>query len=78
VAKPKIISREYKLLLRATLFQGADTQLIRSAKIFWHDFGRAVGTIARDTDGRMTEGAAPDPLLRHRRPSPPPQRLCVS
>jgi hypothetical protein len=53
VAKPKIISREYKLLLRATLFQGADTQLIRSAKIFWHDFGRAVGTIARDTDGRL-------------------------
>jgi hypothetical protein len=53
VAKPKIISREYKLLLRATPFEGDDVQLTRSAKAFWQDFGQAIGTIALETDGRL-------------------------
>jgi hypothetical protein len=39
VAKPKIVSREYKLLLRATPFQGNDAQLTQAARAFWHDFG---------------------------------------
>ena len=42
-----------KLLLRATPFQGNDAQLTRSAEGFWHDFGQTIGTIARDTDGRL-------------------------
>jgi hypothetical protein len=53
VAKPKIVSREYKLLLRATLFQGNDARLTRSAKGFWRDFGQAIGTVARDIEGRL-------------------------
>jgi hypothetical protein len=53
VARPKIISREYKLLLRATPFQGNDAQLTRSAKDFLQDFRQAIGSIALDIDGRL-------------------------
>ena len=53
MAKPKIISREYKLLLRATPFQDADAQLARSARAFWQDFGQAIAPVAIDIDGRL-------------------------
>jgi hypothetical protein len=53
VAKPKITSREYKVLLHATQFQGDNAGLTQSAMAFWQDFRRAIGNIAPDTDGRL-------------------------
>jgi hypothetical protein len=53
VARPKISSREYKVLLRATQFQGDNAVLARSAIAFWQGFRRAIGNIALDTDGRL-------------------------
>jgi hypothetical protein len=56
VAKPKIISREYKLVLHATPFRGDDGRLADSAMAFWQSFRQAVGKIALDSDGRLAVG----------------------
>jgi hypothetical protein len=53
VAKPRVISREYKVLLRAARFQGDQAVLAESVVAFWQDFRRAIAKIALDTDGRL-------------------------
>jgi hypothetical protein len=53
VGKPKITSREYKLLLRATRFQGDHATLAQSAMAFWQGFRQAIGKTAFDSDGRL-------------------------
>jgi hypothetical protein len=53
MARPKITSREYKVLLHAAQFQGDHAALARSAMAFWQDFRRAIAKIALDTDGRL-------------------------
>jgi hypothetical protein len=49
----KVISREYKVMLRANRFGGDERALAKAAGAFWHDFTRAVSDIVRRTDGTL-------------------------
>jgi hypothetical protein len=56
VARPKITSREYKVLLRANRFQGDHAGLGQPATAFWQGFRQAVREVALDADGRLAVG----------------------
>lgn len=53
MAKRKIISREYKIMLRANLFPGDETEIDLPAAAFWQNFRHATQDIALDTGGRL-------------------------
>jgi hypothetical protein len=56
---PRVISREYKAILRAERFRGDQKALLRAAGDFWQEFRQAIGTVAVDTDGKLNEIGAP-------------------
>jgi hypothetical protein len=51
----KVISREYKLMLRKELFTGDEQQVLRVASAFWHGFTQAINNIVLDVDGDLQE-----------------------
>ena len=53
MAQEPVVSREYKLMLRAPLFTGAEDELLRKAGAFWGAFTQAIGAIVLDTDGAL-------------------------
>lgn len=50
----KITSREYKIMLRASRFQGTEQRAIQVASQFWQDFSAAVQKRVIDADGDLT------------------------
>jgi hypothetical protein len=48
-----VVSREYKVMLRADKFAGAQKQLLSSARRFWDDFLRVAGPAVFDADGTL-------------------------
>jgi hypothetical protein len=48
-----VISREYKLMLRAHLFTGAEDELLWKAGAFWRAFTQALREVVFDTDGDL-------------------------
>jgi hypothetical protein len=53
MGKERVISREYKVMLRAPRFAGDEAALLRCAGEFWRDFEQAIGSVALDTDGDL-------------------------
>ena len=53
MAQEHVVSREYKLLLCAHLFTGAEDELLRKAGAFWRAFTQAIRAIVLDTDGAL-------------------------
>ncbi len=51
---PALASREYKLMLRAARFAGAEAELIAQVAAFWRDFNDAVAGREIATDGALT------------------------
>ncbi|MBD2015341.1 hypothetical protein H6F96_15360 [Microcoleus sp. FACHB-53] len=51
----KVISREYKLMLRKELFTGDEQQVLRVASAFWHGFNQAINNIVLDVEGDLQE-----------------------
>lgn len=51
----KVISREYKLMLRKELFTGDEQQVLRVASAFWHGFTQAINNMVLDVDGDLQE-----------------------
>ena len=49
----KVRSREYKVMLRPTLFVGDETALLQRASQFWKAFTDAIEDIVLDTDGDL-------------------------
>ena len=49
----QVISREYKMMLRAGLFAGDTDTLLRQAGGFWRDFAEAIGAAVIKTDGGL-------------------------
>jgi len=48
-----VISREYKIMLRAGLFAGNADTLLQQAGAFWRDFAQAINPHVFDTDGSL-------------------------
>jgi hypothetical protein len=53
MAQEHVVSREYKLLLHAPLFTGAEDALLRKAGAFWRAFAQAIRDVVLDTDGDL-------------------------
>lgn len=51
----KVISREYKLMLRRNLFTGDEQQLLNKASEFWYEFTQHINNIVLDVDGNLKE-----------------------
>jgi hypothetical protein len=49
----KIISREYKVMLRPDRFGGPEKQLLTAAREFWRDFARSTASVVLDADGTL-------------------------
>lgn len=49
----RVMSREYKIMLRADLFAGDGQQLLKAASEFWHNFKTVVDDIVIDADGDL-------------------------
>ena len=48
-----IVSREYKVMLRAAKFAGAEPALLAAAAAFWSDFSRAIEEHIIDVNGSL-------------------------
>jgi hypothetical protein len=55
VARPKVISREYKIMLKASCFQGEEEQLLARAAEFWQDLSAAAGGVVLAVSGDLDE-----------------------
>jgi hypothetical protein len=53
--QPKVVSREYKIMLRPGRFTGDERKLLRTATAFWRDFARSVAPVIRSAEGRLSE-----------------------
>jgi hypothetical protein len=53
MGKSKVISREYKIMLKASEFVGDQQQLLNKASDFWQDFIKVIGNSVFDTDGDL-------------------------
>src|SRR5262245_37834831 len=51
--KPTVVSREYKVMLRAARFRGDEEALRRTTRAFWLEFRRAIGPVVIDSDGEL-------------------------
>jgi hypothetical protein len=49
----KVVSREYKVMLRAAKFAGTRTQMLAAARQLWDDFARAVEPLVFKSDGTL-------------------------
>jgi hypothetical protein len=52
--REKVISREYKIMLRADRFNGDEAQAIQIASQFWHQFAEAIKDQALAIEGDLT------------------------
>jgi hypothetical protein len=50
---PVVVSREYKVMLRAGQFAGTQKQLLGTARGMWDDFAKAVTPIVLDVEGTL-------------------------
>jgi hypothetical protein len=50
---PVVVSREYKVMLRAGKFGGTEKQLLGTARKLWNDFARVVEPIVFDVEGTL-------------------------
>jgi hypothetical protein len=50
MSRQKVISREYKLALKAKKFTGDEAELIEKATVFWTELQKAIKTIAATTE----------------------------
>ena len=48
-----VVSREYKVMLRAAKFTGHEPALLKTASAFWHDFSASIQGEAIDTTGAL-------------------------
>jgi hypothetical protein len=55
MAQEHVVSREYKLMLRAHLFTGAEDALLRQAGAFWGALTQAIRDVVLDTDGDLDQ-----------------------
>lgn len=55
MANPKVISREYKIMLRAERFSGDEAARCRTANRFWAEFRRAVSPVVINTRGELDD-----------------------
>ncbi|MEH1966294.1 hypothetical protein [Nostoc sp.] len=51
----KVVSREYKVLLKKNLFTGSEQELLQAAKNFWHAFSQAINNIVSEVNGDLEE-----------------------
>ena len=57
MSKEKVISREYKIMLRANLFGGGERQLLKAASEFWQDFKGNIYDSVIKIDGTLEKAA---------------------
>ena len=50
MSKEKIVSREYKIMLKKELFTGDARQLLKVSSTFWHAFRHAINKVV-DVNG---------------------------
>jgi hypothetical protein len=55
MSRERVISREYKIMLRADLFAGEERQLLKAASNIWHQFEQAIKQLVIDTDGDLKQ-----------------------
>jgi hypothetical protein len=60
MSQEKVVSREYKIMLRANLFAGDERQLLKAARKFSQAFNQLIEPVVRDIDGDLAE-------VKHRR-----------
>ncbi|NET59096.1 MAG: hypothetical protein F6K47_24020 [Symploca sp. SIO2E6] len=53
--KQNVVSREYKVMLKAERFVGSQLALIEKAKAFWNIFKDSIQDIVLDTDGSLNK-----------------------
>jgi hypothetical protein len=51
--RPPVVSREYKVMLRASKFAGAERALLAEAAAFWSDFSRSIEPVVIDINGSL-------------------------
>jgi len=51
--RPPVVSREYKVMLRASKFAGAEPALLAAAAAFWSDFSRSIQEQIIDITGSL-------------------------
>ena len=51
--KQKVVSREYKIMLKKERFFGPDDTLLKQAADFWRAFKTSIEDIVLDTDGNL-------------------------
>jgi hypothetical protein len=51
--REKVISREYKLVLKTENFRGKETDLINNAKVFWATFTKIISPVIKNTAGNL-------------------------
>src|SRR5262245_54517479 len=51
--KQKVISREYKVMLKSKRFIGPRSSLVERAESFWKEFKGAVKSVVLDTGGKL-------------------------
>jgi hypothetical protein len=55
MARRKVISREYKVMLRPARFVGDEKALRHAANAFWRDFSQGISDVAVRTEGELGE-----------------------
>ncbi|MBN3958883.1 hypothetical protein [Nostoc sp. NMS8] len=51
----KVVSREYKVLLKKELFIGSEQELLKSAQNFWQAFSQAINNIIGEVNGDLQQ-----------------------
>jgi hypothetical protein len=51
--REKVISREYKLVLKTENFKGQESDLINNAKIFWTNLTKIISPVIKNTAGNL-------------------------
>jgi hypothetical protein len=52
--RQRVVSREYKVMLRPTLFRGAEKSLIADAHTLWRDVSKQIGKVVVDVSGDLS------------------------
>src|SRR5688572_25222434 len=53
--RQKVVSREYKVMLRRQRFSGDEDQLLGAANEFWREFAREIAAVTVATDGTFRD-----------------------
>src|SRR5262245_14124734 len=51
--RPRVVSREYKVMLRAKRFAGSERAMLKAADALWNDFSDGVDAVALGTKGTL-------------------------